>query len=467
MIQINTTHPYSGYLDSQIGGRSENQDSCGYADTPLGLLVVVCDGMGGGPGGATASSLAVQIIVDCVSSALPDDFRENVLRRAVEKAHEVLLMKQTEVPSLRGMGTTVVAFLINDYSALVAHVGDSRLYQFRRGSMLFRTADHSMVAELVRNGTLTEEQARLSSQSNVITRALGHGKSCVVDINELPYEAKDRFMLCTDGVWGTMPEKQLIKLTAKTAFLSGVVESTVIQVNENGKNAGGHHDNLTMVILETRKNSKLKQKMSTKVRNLLLVLTALCCISLLVNIVMYAQLNAKPKTPEQQKIEKIVQNAVQEKEKELEKKFKEVADSLNKEMKETNANLHNLLDKVSMESEEEKEETPKVSSDETVELLKKLDEIISRLEKLRDMNSGNAKKQQVTSLTEDIKKVKEDLLKASIPEGKLTGSKGVITLLGQEIATRGPKKQGNKPGCVGHYNSIIETVKSIKEQIKK
>ena len=210
--------------------------------------------------------------------------------------------------------------------------------------------------------------------------------------------------------------------------------------------------------------------MSTKVRNLLLVLTALCCISLLVNIVMYAQLNAKPKTPEQQKIEKIVQNAVQEKEKELEKKFKEVADSLNKEiekLKETNANLHNLLDKVSMESEEEKEETPKVSSDETVELLKKLDEIISRLEKLRDMNSGNAKKQQVTSLTEDIKKVKEDLLKASIPEGKLTGSKGVITLLGQEIATRGPKKQGNKPGCVGHYNSIIETVKSIKEQIKK
>ena len=245
-----------GFVDSRKGGRVENQDTCGYADTSFGLLVVVCDGMGGGPGGKLASTLAVDTIIGIVRDATATAEPKEVLKNAIQTANQVLVKRIVDNPSLRGMGTTVAALLINDYAAILAHAGDSRIYKFRGSRKVYRTTDHSVVSELVRKGTLTEEQARLSAQSNVITRALGVSPEVEVDITELAYEKGDRFMLCTDGIWGNITEKELIKIAAGTKSPGGAVESLVIRVDEQGFAAGGVHDNLTVALIETTSNSK-------------------------------------------------------------------------------------------------------------------------------------------------------------------------------------------------------------------
>ena len=133
MEDITNRFGFKGYVDSRIGGREENQDSYGYADTPLGLLVVVCDGMGGGPAGKTASELAVNTIVGIVKSCKPQNNPERTLLKAVEAANSALLGAISANPSLQGMGTTCVALLLNRKNAYIAHVGDSRCYVLRDG----------------------------------------------------------------------------------------------------------------------------------------------------------------------------------------------------------------------------------------------------------------------------------------------------------------------------------------------
>ena len=296
MRQINTSLPISGYWDTRQGGRAENQDSCGFIDTPLGFVAIVCDGMGGGPSGQLASSTAVQKIVEYIMNAPEGMSRSEVMKNAIEYAHHTILQMGTQKPALRGMGTTVAAVLVNDYSAIIAHVGDSRVYQFRWKRKIFRTADHSMVGELVRNGTLTEEQARLSSQSNIITKALGGNLTNLAEVTERPYEKGDRFMICSDGIWGMMPEKELIRRTAKTPSLSGAVDGTVVEVDEIGRNEGNTHDNLTIAMLEMNTDSKLKEKMSKKSLIIIGILAALFLMSMAANLVLgYFLLSPKDK----------------------------------------------------------------------------------------------------------------------------------------------------------------------------
>jgi serine/threonine protein phosphatase PrpC len=211
--------------------------------------------------------------------------RDKVLKDAVEFAHNAIIDRQRTDPSTRGMGTTLTALLVNSHSAYVAHVGDSRVYQFRGGRMVFRTKDHSYVGELVQKGDLTEEQARLSARSNIITRCLGGGNSKAEVDGPLAYMAGDRFMLCTDGIWGMMPEPQLIKLVAKTKSLSGATDATVIAVDEQGRNEGNHHDNLTIALLDTTEDSILKEPMSKTTRTIIYALGALLALSLLFNFI--------------------------------------------------------------------------------------------------------------------------------------------------------------------------------------
>lgn len=112
MISIKTSTPFVGFVDSRQGGRAENQDSCGYADTAFGLLVVICDGMGGGPGGKLASSLAVDSIIHTVRSADPSATVADMLQCAVQIANQTIINQTYERPSLRGMGTTAAILLI-------------------------------------------------------------------------------------------------------------------------------------------------------------------------------------------------------------------------------------------------------------------------------------------------------------------------------------------------------------------
>jgi len=250
MEDITNRFGFSGYVDSRIGGRSENQDSYGFADTPLGLLVVVCDGMGGGPAGKTASELATATIVEVVRSCKPQDNPEKVLTKAVESANSALIGAVSANPSLSGMGTTCVALLLNRKHAHIAHVGDSRCYQLRDGKVAFRTADHSYVAEMVRKGELTEEQARLSNHSNVITRAIGIRPTVEAEIDKVGVKAGDRFALMSDGIWGTMQEVHLVGSLCSDEELPLVVGELADRVDAMGHNNGGKHDNMTLAVVD-------------------------------------------------------------------------------------------------------------------------------------------------------------------------------------------------------------------------
>jgi serine/threonine protein phosphatase PrpC len=272
------------HILSRIGGRGENQDFFGSRETRHGLLVVVCDGMGGAKGGSTASQLAVETILNEVSnSTLVDD--GEILREAIMKANSVVYRTGCSRQDLQGMGTTVVALLINENKAAAAHVGDSRIYQIRGAKRIFRTFDHSMVFELVRRGKITEEQARLSAQSNVILRALGTKPEVDIEINkEIYYLRGDRFLLCSDGIWGAVSEKEILKLAKCGKSVEQTVEKIVETIDSIGTEKGNKHDNLTAGLIETNINSKIQPDVSKKIKIIISILSILLFISICLNI---------------------------------------------------------------------------------------------------------------------------------------------------------------------------------------
>lgn len=447
--------PFCGYIDSRQGGRSENQDSCGFADTTLGLLIVVCDGMGGGPGGKTASTLAVETIIREIQKVPATESPEKVLRQVLKMANALIYKKGLESASLKGMGSTVVALLLNKQSALIAHVGDSRMYQFRRSAKVFRTFDHSMVFDLVRQKVITEEQARLSAQSNLITRALGVKPDVEVEICELSYEKGDRFLLCTDGLCGALPEKELIKIVVSGKQLESVLEHVVIKVDELGFQQGGGHDNLTGVLIETKFNSIREEKMSTRIRNIVCGLVALCCISIVCNIIQLTSLSLSPE-------KSVSVNEVDS----IRNMQKTEMDKLRQEMNELRQSNQKSLDSISELLSQKKTDAARLYIKDTNDkqvIIDKLDDIIERLAQLREMPKGDVKEKAIKQVTNSIEKLALPLQeKYGLEKQKIHDtSNGIIGYLNQGIAKESDDKSK------GHYNSIIKEMRNIKEKVSK
>lgn len=280
LTQIPTDKHFKVFAESRIGGRAENQDSMGFVDTRKGLLLAVCDGMGGGPGGKTASLIAAAAIGNYVEQNAGKGKPEKLVVDAIQTAHQAIQEEVGRNRQLTGMGTTAaVLFLTPDY-AVCAHVGDSRIYQFRGGSLVFRTKDHSLVA----NSDLTEEEARTASNSNIITQALGHNE-VRPDVKVLPYLKGDRFLICSDGIWNMHEAKTFRKMLTSTPSVRGTLTDLMITTDTIGKEEGNHHDNMTAIIVKAEKNSKLKVKMTVKTKLLLILLAALLTVSLVFNIV--------------------------------------------------------------------------------------------------------------------------------------------------------------------------------------
>lgn len=247
-----------GYAVSMVGGRQENQDDWGYVDTPLGFFLVVCDGMGGGPGGKTASMHVKTEMARALCDSDTTTPCDVALRKAAGRAQEELERMMSTDPMLVGMGSTFVAVLINRQSAYVAHAGDSRCYQLRGKRCIYRSQDHSLVAELVKKKALTEEEARLSPQSNIISRGLGSISNHVPDIEKIAYKKGDRFVLCTDGIWGAMPNHTLISKLASKGQLSAIAGNISMEVDNIGIAKGGLHDNHTLAMIEINSDSVMK-----------------------------------------------------------------------------------------------------------------------------------------------------------------------------------------------------------------
>ena len=190
--------------------RNDNQDSYRIERLDGGTaLAVVCDGMGGARAGNVASSLAVQVFTQELLAHPPQpEGWAGALRQAVERANEAVYDQSVQRPEYRGMGTTLVAALVTERTLWVVNIGDSRCYQILGGHIRRVTRDHSLVEDLVEQGEITREQARVHPRKNLITRALGVDRTVQEDLFELD-NTGGYLLLCSDGLSNTVTDEEL------------------------------------------------------------------------------------------------------------------------------------------------------------------------------------------------------------------------------------------------------------------
>src|ERR1700749_3999199 len=216
--------------------RPGNEDSA-YARAPV---FVVADGMGGAQAGEVASRIAIEAFVH----GLPDaGSPEERLPTRVREANHQIYERSRADRGRAGMGTTLTAAFVDDAHVAIAHVGDSRAYLFREGTLQRLTQDHSLVDELVRRGKLTEEQAAEHPQRSIITRALGPEPDVEVDTWTYPARAGDVVLLCSDGLTSMISEERVRVILAAQDNLDEAGDELIREANE----AGGR-DNITVVL---------------------------------------------------------------------------------------------------------------------------------------------------------------------------------------------------------------------------
>jgi protein phosphatase len=209
-----------------------NQDAFGYSAEAQ--CFAVCDGMGGAAGGEVASRIAIETFLERLGPELPPDCAPVSVGRRIEQAvaaaNRILYTRAQREHALHGMGTTLVALVLADPAnpdpgdeassrkpgrrqtkprAWIAHVGDSRCYLLRNGSLRRCTRDHSLVEEQVRLGQMTAAEAAASPMRHVITRAVGVRRSVAVEVQELDIEPGDLFLLCSDGLTRELDEARI------------------------------------------------------------------------------------------------------------------------------------------------------------------------------------------------------------------------------------------------------------------
>jgi serine/threonine protein phosphatase PrpC len=222
--------------------RSGNEDAYGQC-LDAGVFAV-CDGMGGAAAGEVASRIAVDTLLERLCSVTSPHDRRKALEDSIAAANRLVYAQATEDDSLRGMGTTLVAVAIQNGHALIGHVGDSRCYLFRKGTLIRETNDHSLVDEQVRMGQMTQEDAERSPLRNVITRAVGTQKTVEADIADLPLEPGDMLLLCSDGLTREVPEEGIAAILSQPGTLHDLCQKLI-----DAANAAGSHDNVTAVLV--------------------------------------------------------------------------------------------------------------------------------------------------------------------------------------------------------------------------
>ena len=205
-----------------------------------GTLTIVADGMGGHASGEVASRMAVDLISEIYYSedrrAAPD-----ALRLAIEQANSSIYHSSATDGRYAGMGTTVIALVLQNGRAFSAHVGDSRLYRMRGQRLEMLTLDHSEVMEMVRKGIISMEQARNHDDRNVILRAVGTQPVVEVEVSEpFPVEVGDLFLLCSDGLSDMLEDAEIESILRSEPDVYRVCENLI----DAAKQRGGH-DNIT------------------------------------------------------------------------------------------------------------------------------------------------------------------------------------------------------------------------------
>lgn len=233
--------------------RSGNEDAIAW-DAPSGLALLA-DGMGGYEGGEIASNLAIKTILESFSAPLEPHWREaewtkNVsepvlkLYAAVSQANQAVHDAARKQPDYEGMGTTLLAAHFHADRVTLAHIGDSRIYLWRKRALNQLTVDHTLIQERIENGEITHEEAALDSERSILTRALGIDSVVEVDMREVVIQAGDVFLLCSDGCYDMLAHAEICALL--DAFQQDpqqLARQLVGHANENGG-----FDNISVVV---------------------------------------------------------------------------------------------------------------------------------------------------------------------------------------------------------------------------
>lgn len=233
--------------------RQVNEDSCYIPeDSSNGILLfIAADGMGGHRAGEIASKDAINCAVKYINDNYEKEINAskgnliNLINESILYANKCIFEKSLSNENLNGMGTTFSMALIYNESLYVGHIGDSRVYLYRKGNLYQLTRDHSYVEELVSSGTITREEAANHPQKNIITRALGTDEFVEIDIAIRKFYKNDKIILCTDGLTNMVSEDTLKQVVEEKIQPQEAAEKLVELAND----AGGT-DNITVIIIE-------------------------------------------------------------------------------------------------------------------------------------------------------------------------------------------------------------------------
>lgn len=259
---VSLTHP--GVM------RTHNEDSVGY-DLSCGLAVLA-DGMGGHNAGEVASGITVSLITTDIKRGLEsmrpegqgvggEDVGVALLREKVQKANAAIYHKSQSQPQLAGMGTTVVAGLFYDNRLAVAHVGDSRMYRLRGEMFEPITRDHSLLQEQIDRGILSRQDARLSKNKNLITRAVGVDSTVEVEIHLHAVQVGDIYLICSDGLNDMVEEIDIgITLQMLRANLKLMAGRLIDMANDSGG-----RDNVSVILIKVNGDFAVPQGWLAKI----------------------------------------------------------------------------------------------------------------------------------------------------------------------------------------------------------
>ncbi|KPV45349.1 Stp1/IreP family PP2C-type Ser/Thr phosphatase [Alicyclobacillus ferrooxydans] len=238
--------------------RQMNQDSYRVFKVDNRMVAVVADGMGGAAAGEIASQMAADVVVRDVEARLKAGTDPSTaMREAIQLANREIWSTSRSNVDYLGMGTTLVAALYDQEQVILGHVGDSRAYLFHEGVLAQVTRDHSLVAELVRRGHLTEDEALHHPQRNVVTRSLGTAEWSDPEIDVLAWNDGDMLLLCTDGLSNYVTSEEMTSYLAMlnngeqpvtTERADTVVEGLVKLTLDRGA-----PDNITLILAVHRK----------------------------------------------------------------------------------------------------------------------------------------------------------------------------------------------------------------------
>jgi len=280
----NTTNASFGARTDVGRMRPQNEDSL-VARAPL---FAVADGMGGHEAGEVASEIAVETL----AAQAPPTADARALGRAVMSANRAVIRAAENGIGKEGMGTTMTATILDGTKLVVAQVGDSRAYLLHEGRLSQITRDHSLMADMIEAGQITEEEARWHPQRSVITRALGSDPDMIPDLFDLVLDEGDRVLLCSDGLSGMVYNDELERILLEHPDPQDCADALIAAANANGG-----HDNITAIVMDVtgEKAVAVERKRAGKARLLVTAFVVAFLAIVLVSglsVYLYAQNSA-------------------------------------------------------------------------------------------------------------------------------------------------------------------------------